>query len=246
MSELNKDGTQSVLNDPNLSSFEKYKRKVVGDGSTVFLFWYEVLTGLLGPLPGALGVWLRQQLYGSLFKSFGPGVIIGRNVAIRNPKRIALGKGVVIEENGTLDAKGTEGKGIAIGAGCFIGKGTIISVSGGTIEIDEGSNIGSYVRIGTLGHTRVGRKVLMAAYCYLVGAGHEAARTDIPILDQPNTSAGGVTVGDGAWLGARVTVMDGVTVGKDTIVGAHSLVTKDLPDRVIALGTPASVLRPRE
>lgn len=52
-----------------------------------------------------------------------------------------------------------------------------------------------------------------------------------------------ITIGDNVWLGANVTVLPGVTIGKNAIIGAGSVVTKDIPENVIAVGNPCRVLR---
>jgi maltose O-acetyltransferase len=52
-----------------------------------------------------------------------------------------------------------------------------------------------------------------------------------------------ITIRDGAWLGAGVIVCPGVTIGENTVVGAGSVVTRDLPDRVVAVGNPCRVRR---
>lgn len=52
-----------------------------------------------------------------------------------------------------------------------------------------------------------------------------------------------ITIGDNVWLGGGVIVCPGVTIGDDTVVGAGSVVTRDLPDRVLAVGNPARVVR---
>lgn len=52
-----------------------------------------------------------------------------------------------------------------------------------------------------------------------------------------------IVIGDNCWIGADVTILPGVTIGSDTIIGAGSVVTKDIPDRVIAVGNPCRVLR---
>ena len=245
MTDLRTDGTQAALTDERQSSLAKYGDIVVGSRRLRAIVKYDLITGLFGAWPGALGLALRRLFYRRLFRECGRGVVIGRNVALRRPGRISLGDNVVIGDGCTLDAKGEEGSGIHIRDGVFLGSGTIVSMAGGSIEIDEGANIGSTCRIGTFGHTRIGKKALLAAYCYLVGAAHETDRLDTPILDQPNYTKGGVQVGDGCWLGARVTVLDGVSVGRDSIVGAHAVVTKDLPALCVAVGIPAKVIRMR-
>lgn len=245
MADLKKDGTQVVLTG-GAGPVAQYQTVVTGHGGWWNLLKYELITVLFGSCPGAMGFWLRRKFYPFLFRKCGKRLTIGRNVVLRHPHRVSFGDNVIVDSGCTIDAKGDDGEGVVIGDGVFIGAGTIISMAGGTIEIDDGANIGSYCRIGTYGHTRVGKKVLLAAYCYLVGATHETDSTDIPIIDQPTITLGGVTVGDGSWLGARVTVMDGRSVGGHTVVGAHAVVTEDLPDFCIAYGVPAKVVRMRK
>lgn len=245
MADLRKDGTQDVLTEAS-GPIAQYQTVVAGNLGWWNLLKYEFITGLFGAWPGALGFWLRRKFYPCLFRKCGRSLTMGINVVLRHPHRVSMGDNVIVDSGCTIDAKGTEGEGVIIGDGVFIGAGTIISMAGGTIEIDDGANIGSYCRIGTYGHTRIGKKGLLAAYCYLVGATHEIESTDVPILDQPTITRGGVTVGDGTWLGARVTVMDGKSVGCHTVVGAHAVVTEDLPDFCIAYGVPAKVMRMRK
>lgn len=52
-----------------------------------------------------------------------------------------------------------------------------------------------------------------------------------------------ITIGDHCWLGGDVTVLPGVTIGSHTVIGAGSVVTRDIPDHVIAVGNPCRVLR---
>ncbi len=91
----------------------------------------------------------------------------------------------------------------------------------------------------------IGNKVLFGAYCYVIGGGdHVAERTDIPIMDQGQTIKG-ITIEDNVWLGADVKLTDGVTVGRDSILGAGAVVTQDVPEFNIAAGVPARIIRDR-
>lgn len=234
--------TQATLSDARLSAFEKYRRLVVGPGSLGYLLLYEIITGLFGQMPGMIGLFLRRYFYRFLFDRMGRGVVIGRNVTLRHPARIRIGNNVFLEDEVVLDAKGGTGIAITIRDGVFIGRGTIISARSGTIEIGEGSSISSYCRIG---RSKIGRKVLIAAYVYLVSGGHRSDRLDVPVMDQPIESLGGVEIGDGCWIGARASLMDGIRVGQDAIIGAHSLVTFNIPPFAIAYGAPARVQRDR-
>ena len=88
---------------------------------------------------------------------------------------------------------------------------------------------------------------MIAANCYLGASNHRFERLDVPVIAQgtPDDSAG-VEVADNVWIGAGTTVLDGVRIGRDAIIGAHSLVTADVPAFAIAAGTPARVLRMRD
>ena len=234
-------GVQDALQDGSSGALSKYRRLVVGNVGFLGFLKYEWITSLFGSWPGAVGFGLRGLFYPSLFRSCGRKVVFGRNLTIRHPDRISLGNRVVLSDGAILDAKGTEGEGILVRDGVFVGLHTVVTTTDGTIELDEKCNIGAYCRIGSYGRTRIGKKTLLAAWVYVVGAGHDTSRTDIPILDQPNVTKGGAQVGDGCWLGARVTVLDGVKIGDGAIVGAHAVVTKDLPAFSISVGIPAKV-----
>ena len=62
------------------------------------------------------------------------------------------------------------------------------------------------------------------------------------IREQTSISKGPVVIEEDAWLGAGVKVLSGVRIGKGAVIGAQSLVNKDIPDYAIAVGVPAKVI----
>ena len=164
---------------------------------------------------------------------------------MRIPQQISLGDGVLIDDGASLDVRGEKGA-IEIKDRVSIGRLTTIAAKGGPIALGKGTNIGSYCRIATQSRIEIGESVLVGAYCYVGPGNHTGGGEDAPIISQPMDIKGGVTIKDNAWLGARVTVLDGVTIGAHAVVGAHSLVKEDVPDYAVVVGTPAKVIGTRK
>ena len=227
------------------SSLRKYQDIVVGSHRLSTLFRYEFITSLFGPLPGAAGMVLRKISYPGLLGRCGGGAVFGRNITIRHPGKIFLGRNVILDDNCVLDAKGSNNRGIFIGDNVIVGRNSVISCKDGDIHIGNNTNIAMNCFIQSAKTVRIGSNVLFAAYCYVIGGGdHETDRTDIPILAQGQIVKG-ITIEDNCWLGAGVKVVDGITVGRDSIIGASAVVTKDVPEFSIAAGVPAKVLKDR-
>ena len=64
-------------------------------------------------------------------------------------------------------------------------------------------------------------------------------------MSQPVWTKGGIIIGDDVWLGVGVNVLDGVRIGKGAVIGAGSVVTKDIPKGAIAAGVPAQIVKIR-
>ncbi len=64
-------------------------------------------------------------------------------------------------------------------------------------------------------------------------------------MDQGIYSRGPISIGEGTWIGASATILDGVSIGRGCVIGAGSLVTANIPDYSIAVGVPAKVIRIR-
>jgi len=117
----------------------------------------------------------------------------------------------------------------------------------GTVFSRADAGIESNVYVGPrchLGHVHLERDVLLAAGVHVPSGAHTHG-TDLgaPIHDQPGQLRK-VRIGRGSWIGSNAVVL--ADVGRDTIVGAGAVVTRPLPDRVIAAGVPARVVRRRD
>lgn len=236
---------QQQLVNSNVSPMRKYLSLVIGRGSWLSLLKYEVIILMSSAVPGALGLVLRKALYPRLLKKCGRNVVFGANVVLRHPKKIVVGDNVVVDDNCLLDAKGESNDGITIGSGVFMGRNTILHCKNGDIVIGDDVNIGFNCDIASSNRVEIGQKVLIAAYSYIVGGGHDFSRSDASVMDQKRT-AKGISIGAEAWIGAGVIVQDGCAIGEGTIVGAGAVVNADLPAKVIAVGIPARVLRNRD
>lgn len=237
---------QGFLTAEGLSPRERYQALAVGSPRLADLIVYEIFTLLVLPLPGALGYALRQKLLPRFLDSVGRAPVVGKGLTVRHPKKIRLGNHVVLDDDVVLDSKGDTG-GITIGDRVLIGRQTILSVFSGTLEIGDGCNLGSRCRVATRSRLVLGRSVLIAANCYLGAPNHRFERIDVPVIAQGTPAdSGGLEIADNVWIGAGVTVLDGVRIGRDAIIGAHSLVTRDVPPYAIAAGAPARVIRMRD
>jgi acetyltransferase-like isoleucine patch superfamily enzyme len=226
------------------SKRHRYADLVVGQDGLWALIRYELVLLLSSWVPGALGLFLRSKLYPLILGRVGRNVAFGQNVVLRHPHKIRIGDNVVIDDNCCLDAKGTTNRGIVLADGVFLGRNTILSCKNGDIELDEDANVGFNVEVFSAANVRIGRRVLIAAYTYLVGGDHLYDRTDVPVLAQGRT-ARGIEVGDNVWLGAHVVVTDGSRVGRDAVIGAGAVVIGEIPDFHIAAGVPAKLIRDR-
>jgi virginiamycin A acetyltransferase len=108
-------------------------------------------------------------------------------------------------------------------------------------RIEENVYIGPRSHIGLVD---IGRESLLGAGVHVTSGSqtHGFGDLGLPLREQPGTTVR-VRIGAGAWVGSAAVVM--ADVGRDTIVGAGAVVTKPLPDRVIAAGVPARIIRNR-
>lgn len=231
-----------LLKDRQMSNLRKYKLLMVGDRSFVWLAYYELVM-LFGSFPGIVGLTLRHCLYPTLLKKCGKGVAFGRNVTIRHPQRICIGDNVVIDDNAVLDAKGEADTTIEIESGVIVGRNSSLVCKGGTIHLAENANISLNCTIISESEVTIGQKSLIGGHCYIIGGGnHGVEMKGIPFVDQPRSQHGGVHILANCWLGASATVLDGTCIGPNAIVGAGAVVNRDVQEKTIVAGVPATLI----
>lgn len=237
-------GIQDEMRTGGVSSLRKYQDLVVGRRGLWNLVRYELIVSLTSWVPGALGLLLRRLAYPWLLGKVGRNVTFGQGVTLRHPHKIRIASGVVVDDLVLLDAKGTSNRGIDIGEGVFLGRGTILSCKDGDIVLGDHVNLGFYCEVFSGSSVTVGAHGLFAAYAYLVGGGHAFDDIDVPVVEQARTSRG-IVLDENVWLGTGAKVLDGARIGRDAVVGANAVVSGDLPAGAVAAGVPARVLRLR-
>lgn len=110
------------------------------------------------------------------------------------------------------------------------------------LSIGDGTYIGRFCHIYATSRIELGKKVLLADKVYLSDNLHSYTNTSLAVIDQPVQQTGPVIIGDGAWIGENVCVI-GASIGKNSVVGANSVVTRDIPDYCVAAGTPARIIK---
>jgi acetyltransferase-like isoleucine patch superfamily enzyme len=223
----------------------RYRELVVGGTGVWRLIKYELITSLCGPMPGAAGVLLRKLFYSRLFGSVGRGLIVGRGVTVRHPQKIHLGDSVVLDDHSVIDARGAGEGEVVIGDKVIIGRHAQLLAKNGHIAIGSGSNIGAASCIVSRGGVSIGRSALIGGECHISGGVFYTEDLDVPIMHQGIYTRGPITIGDGVWLGMKVGVLDGISVGTGCVIGAGAIVTRDVPDYAVAAGVPARVLKYR-
>ena len=158
---------------------------------------------------------------------------------------------------------------LRLGNNVFIGDRVVIyqDEEGGSVEISDSVHLYSdtYIQTGFGGSIRIGRNTIIQPRCQFsaymspidIGSGviiapncafypydHEIEPDDL-ITKQSLKTKGGIIVDDHAWLGYGVIVLDGVRIGEGAVIGAGSVVTRDVPDGAIVAGVPARILKMR-
>lgn len=130
------------------------------------------------------------------------------------------------------------------GDACVLDYDTTIECSG-ALNLGTRVILGHHCTIGCKESIEIGDDCLFAEMVSIRDHDHNFARLDVPIREQGATCAP-VKIGRDVWLGAKVTVLKGVTIGDGAIIGANAVVTRDIPAGAIAVGLPARVVKMRD
>lgn len=121
-----------------------------------------------------------------------------------------------------------------------VGKGVDFCYLGHLLRLDNHANLGNYLKIKGNGGVRFGRHIMMGDDVTIITQDHKYLAEGYD-----GYVKGEVIIGDYTWIGDRTIILKGVEIGEHSIIGAGSVVTKDVPHHSIAVGNPARVIKTR-
>ena len=171
--------------------------------------------------------------FGTQFKYFG------KNCCLEISGDVKIGKQVYIGDQVSLIVE--KGAALHIADHSFIGESCYIKCFGGQIEIGRDVSINSKSFINGCGGVTIGDNTRIGTQSIIIASNHKFDDPNVLVKDAITKQ--GVQLGENIWLGARVTVLDGVQIANDTVIGACSLVTKPLTESGVYVGVPAKKMK---
>lgn len=161
-------------------------------------------------------------------------LFVGKGTTITHRHLISAGKNVKFEDYSEI--QGLSKKGLNFGNNVTIGRYTMIRPSsyygidiGEGIEIGNNSSIGPMSYIGCSGFVKIGKNVMLGPKVSLFAENHNFDNRNVDIKEQ-GTNQKGIKIEDNCWIGSNVVILDGVTIGKGSVIGAGTIITKDIPE----------------
>ncbi len=168
----------------------------------------------------------------------------GRNLRIARPRRIVNAERIFIGDDVTL------GPGSMLNALRKYPGRTMQSAGGvepvsfdSRIEIGNRVSATGYLTVGAADSVVIEDDVLLASHIYIGDNLHGMARADVPYKYQHLERIAPVRIGRGTWVGEHAVILPGVTVGEFAVIGANSVVSRDVPPRTVVAGAPARPIR---
>lgn len=228
-------------------AFRKYQDFFVGARDLGSLIKYELAQLFACHIPGAPGYVLRKLLMTPLLGRAGDGVQVGKGVVVRHPDKIFIGEQTAVDDQCVLDARGVEKGDFRIGAEVLIARGTAITAKTdhGGVEIGDRCTIGKNCILSSSGGIQIGKWVGIAGDCYIGGGRYGTDRTDVPMMEQELYTKGPVVIEDDCTIGAGARVLDGVKIGRGSVIGAGAVVREDVPESTMVAPQQRLVRIPR-
>lgn len=180
----------------------------------------------------------RGAIRSAFFKHKKLPMFIGKHVDITHKEKIYCEKNVKFEDYSEIH--GLSINGLKFGKNVTIGRYTSIRPSsyygvgkiGYGLEIGENSSIGPYGFVGCSGKIKIGKNVMIGPRVSLFAENHNFSDVSTTIKEQ-GVNNKGITIEDDCWIGSGVIILDGVTIGHGSVIGAGTLVTKDIKERSV-------------
>ena len=183
-----------------------------------------------------------------LFLKNPKGILLGKSVSFFNLPKINFGKFLKIGSFTYISALSkngiTFGDNVSIGAFTRIIVSTSLNQIGDKILIGNNVGIGEFGYLGGAGGLEIGNECIIGQYLSCHPENHNYQDTTISIRHQGITRKG-IKIGKNCWIGSKVTILDGVSIGNGCVIAAGSVVTKSFPDNSIIGGIPAKILKSR-
>jgi acetyltransferase-like isoleucine patch superfamily enzyme len=199
---------------------------------------------LFGWIPLSLGRVLRCLTYRQVLGHIGTSVQIDSGVEFVCAEGIHLEDWVKLERDVRIRCYGKDSQ-VKIKCSSRLDRGVDIKTHGsGKIQIGSNTYIGPYTCLSG-DSIKIGENCLIASHSAIYANNHIFDDPTYPIRKQGN-SYKGISIEDDCWLGSGVRVLDGVTIGRGSVVGAGAVVTKNIPPYSVAVGVPAKVISKRQ
>jgi acetyltransferase-like isoleucine patch superfamily enzyme len=186
---------------------------------------------------------IRGTIFRQRFGAAGFPLFIGSRVHISYASGMRLSNSVSIGSGSIINAFSENG--ISIAAGCTIRENAWIQCSSSPTNPGSGLNIGTDTYIGPGAILGIGGHVSIGSNCQ-IGAGFTVVAENHTIgplgASHSDVVREGISIGNGCWIGHRVTIVDGVTLGDGCVVGAGAVVTKSFPPGSTIVGVPGRLV----
>jgi len=226
-----------------MEDIRRYAEKRTGTRSLLRFMLQGTIFTLFTGFPTALGSFVRPLVYRALMAGVGSGCFIEKNVKLNTPQRVTFGDRVMVGEGTIFDVVEPRSR-IVVGDDVKIPRYCTLRACPGDITIGSKVNIGTFSFLAGYGGLSMGDKVAIASHVVIMTYLHGFSDRSVAIRDQ-DVELRPVVIEENVWIGTHALIMPGVRIGTGSVIGAGSVVTKDIPPYSVAVGSPARVIKER-